>query len=442
MPLTYQKRENFHPLGCAPDVKKHGILNFLQENSRLAPIVDFRLGFERYLQINDPDLIQYILVKNHKNYRKSDTHIRFREVLGDGILVSNGNKWRQDRKIIQPVFSKNFVEIKYAHAVLETIKYHQSQWLHIAQQSGSLNVTQEMSFITLKVILKSMLGLDATDAQLKDIDNAIQCFIDYTGLPRLFPKLDLKRCVNAQSYQELQIQKQVLKDFVFNLYENAYSSNVPPNNMLGVLIANNQSFDEICAQIVTMIFAGYETTATLLQWAWYCLDLYPEAEKSVLSELDDLKNKDATFETIDALPYLDAFIKEVMRLYPPFWATARSAIHADQLDEHYIAPNSIVLLPQYTMHRHRDYWESAEIFKPERFMDGQERNIITGSYFPFSLGARKCIGYRFAEMETKLVIARMLPLFKMSNTKSYTQITRPTISLKFEEDIVMSITMR
>lgn len=440
---TFVKRQTWHPLGCLREIKRKGILDFLSYNNSLYDLVHFRLGFQSYVQVNHPDLIEYILIKNHKNFQKSDTHIRFREVLGDGILTSNGEKWKSDRKILQPAFDKKIIETSYAETIINHVQKEVSVWNELSKAKKPINITHSMSMITLRVILDTMLNLRASPELLCAIDDAIQSFISYTGLPRPLMKIDLQRYLCPSRYKELQRHKKFLIDLVYDCYSNEKQKDDPKaNNMMSMLVASGKNFEEICDQVITMIFAGYETTATLIQWLWFCLDKFPEYQNELLTEMSSLLSNNIDCSRFDQMPILDAFINETMRLYPPFWATARSAIKSDYFGEHFIPKGTILLLPQYTLHRNSEYWKNPTVFDINRFDEDNLKRVRRGCYFPFSQGVRKCIGYRFATLEAKIVLSILLPLFQLRIASSVEEKIRPTISLKFKDDIWMNVIRR
>lgn len=266
-------------LGCIPIVKQKGPLQFLSDNAQLyGDIIPFRMGFSRCIQLNHPDLISHVLISNHKNYRKGDNHDRFREVLGDGLLTSMGNKWKRDRQMIQPAFKKDVVETTYAQAVTDVVAEIYDKWLEAAKNNKVVNVTSDMAFLTLKVILITMFGSQVSNEEVQKIDHAIKSFMDYVGIPRPIPSVDLNKYLHPQKYKQIKALRDELKSYVKIIYEREKESPSPTINMMQLLIQAHSekgeefSFEEIYDHSITMFFAGYETTATLLQWAWFCLD--------------------------------------------------------------------------------------------------------------------------------------------------------------------------
>ena len=436
-------------LGCVGEIKERGILDFLMRNAReYGDVIPFRMGFTEYLQLNDPDLIKYILIDNHKNYRKSDTHIRFREVIGDGILTSNGKKWRRHRRMLQPAFSKQLIEEIYSSAVVDTVHQMSKQWEAKAKAHESANVTQDMAMITLRVILQTMFGQKVREDEIKAIDASIQYLMLYTGLPRLIPSVDIRKAFHTPKYSKARKYVAYLRKFVEKIYLQEKAHPSERMNMMRLMIEakseDGESFDfeEICDESVTMIFAGYETTSTLIQWAWYCLDRHPKEQQKVLEELSAVDVQSPDFKKIDALPILDAFLKETMRLYPPFWATARACLDSDVVGGVAIQKGQTLIMPQYVMHRHPKFWDEPEVFKSERFIEKDAKTLNSGLFFPFSQGPRKCIGYRFAEMEAKMVLAIMLPKFSLDYKGKEITDMKPAISLKALDDINMEVSLR
>lgn len=446
----YQGPESLPIVGCIPKVKEEGVLNFLMNNAvSYGDIIPFRMGIDSVLQINHPSLIEEILRIKHKRFKKASNHQRFREVLGDGLLTSNGEKWKKDRQRLQPVFKRDLIEGIYFQKVQKVGEALTEEWGQKASAGAAVNVTEDMARATLKIMLHTIFGERVSEADVLQIDSAIREFMDYVGLPRLLPNVDVNKLVGTSKYRDLKKTRGELKKLVKRLYFDELGAPSDEPNMMKLMIFALQNdedsfcFEDLYDHSITMFFAGYETTATLLQWAWHCLEQNPCVETKLLEELSSLDSlSQFSFQAIDGFPYLDAFLKETMRLYPSFWATTRASIEIENLGGMEIRPSQTLLLPQYVMHRHPRFWDNPEEFKPERFLSERQMHIVPGSYFPFSIGHRKCVGYRFAEMEAKVLISMLLPIFRLREGGERSYELKPIISLRLEEDLIMRLQYR
>ncbi len=446
-PFTYSGGPKGHALlGSLPQIKKSGPIEFFFSNAlNYGDLIDFNVGKGFNVQLNHPELIEYVLVKNHKNYRKGDNYIRFSDYLGLGLLTSNGEKWKKDRQMMQPMFNRGFIEGLYSSTTSDVVKDIKKKWsVDAADGLKPVNVTKDMAYVTINVALKTLFGNDITVDEVEMIDWSMNAVMDYVGLPRIFAKHDTNRFTKRALYKKAQEGHKYMADFTRRKMRAGSNGR---DNILSILqemkYEDGSAPEEqvIIDHAITMIFAGYETTATLLQWTWYVLSKHPDAEnklrEEITSNVKDIDN--ASYDELLKLPYLDMVFKEAARLYPSFWGSARAPIEDDVIGGFEIKAGTTLAVPIYVMQRHPKWWQNPEAFIPERFSPENEKNIVSGSYIPFSLGPRKCIGYRFAEMELKMVIAKLLPYFTTETVPGQPQKLRPIISLKKEGDLLMYI---
>jgi cytochrome P450 len=183
-----------------------------------------------------------------------------------------------------------------------------------------------------------------------------------------------------------------------------------------------------------------------MQWMWYALDTRVDVEDKLRAEMityfPAATTNDHTSpnpEQIDKMGYLSAVIKETMRIYPPIWVSSREAFEDDYFGQYKVNRGTIIIVPQLVMHRHPRWWDNPNSFVPERFFPENEAKIDAGLYFPFTHGARKCSGYRLAEMEAKIIFTKLLPLFKVRAINSSTNSFEPGITLKLKKPLLAEI---
>jgi cytochrome P450 len=213
----------------------------------------------------------------------------------------------------------------------------------------------------------------------------------------------------------LQAGLNTLNSIISTVINERRSRPVDPDatDLLGMLLAaqdeetgEGMSDQQLRDEVMTLLLAGYETTATALSWTWYLLSQHPEAERRLHAELDTvLAGQLPTVEHLDALPYARMVIQEAMRLYPPAFGFTRHAIAQDEIGGYRIEANSILFLTPYCTHRHPAFWEQPEVFDPERFTPERSAGRPRFAYAPFGGGPRQCIGNAFAMMEMQLVLA-------------------------------------
>lgn len=431
-------------------------LSFLMQNAQTyGDIVPFHIMGMKMLQLNHPELIRYVLMENHKNYYKSDVYIRFESVLGKGLLTSNGDKWRRDRQKIQPMFKREEVEGYYYAIVNEVSEKYKQRWLKLTESGAAeINITSEMAAITIEVILKSIFGKDNLDeSAIRSLHHSYGVFIEYLKDLRLLPRVDMRRLFQTPAYhrfyKELVNVESILKGLKEKYRREAFPDK---NNMLALLIEaqkeDPQNFSErdIRDHSVSMVFAGYETTSILMQWMWYVLDSRSDVVEALRTDLRKCAScvftedsSSLSYEQVEKSQYLTAFFKETMRLYPPFWGTSRQNLKEDWYGDYRVPAGTVVILPQIVMHRSPRLWDNPNAFVPERFSPENEAKIHPGAYFPFSLGPRKCSGFKMVEMEAKTIFAKLLPMFTVTALNTINNGLEGSISLKLDKSLIASL---
>lgn len=408
-------------------------LGFALHNAqRYGDIIPYDVLGQRIIQINHPDLVRYLLMENYSNYQKSRRYARFESVLGKGLLTSTGEKWQRDRQALQPMFNREHVEGHYFDIMNTVSENFKHRWLTLTEKGAvHLCIHDEMSAYTTEIILRIIFGHESVDeTAIASLREHYGVMIRYLKEARLIDRIDLRKQFKTPGYRRFAHALQETESLVQTLAGRYQQhANNTDHTLMALLMQASQrdpahfTAGDIRDHLVSMVFAGFESTAVLLQWIWYVLDEHPEVADAARRELQShLPSADAntlTLNTLGSLEYVFAVVKETMRLYPPFWMIGREAVAADQLGDFRVRPGDTVVAPTFAMHRHPSFWPEPESFNPERFLHGNEARIDPGTYFPFSLGPRKCSGYRIVELEMKTLLAKLLPLFhvKILNRK-------------------------
>ncbi len=357
--------------------------------------------------INDPAEIRRILVRQHGRYRKGPGFERVKMLLGNGLIVSDGDAWRRSRTMIQPAFSRANVH-RLIGLMTRCTEERGRRWATIAGQGGILNVTQETSDFALELILRAIFGPDYDTHILASGDNPF-AFLSQD------PARDLRVVLKLRELREL-LQRIVDgrrgavagDDYDFlSVYMNARDK-----------AGTGFTDDELLDELTNLIVAGYETSAGTLNWAWYLLAGHRDAHRALASEAASvIPDAQAVDEhSLARLPYTLAVLEETLRLYPPVWLFTRRADEDDELADYDLPAGTDVYLSPYVLHRTADYWPDPERFDPGRF--GPDSGLKKGErpYFPFSLGPRRCLGEYFAFLEMKTHLGLLAPRFEMVRT--------------------------
>ena len=384
------------------------------------------------LFVNDPDVIKHILIKNNKNYLKGVGFERVKMLLGNGIIVSDGPFWRRQRRMIQPAFGREVIaeltgQIKQLNLDLL------ARWQALAAQSAIINITEATNALALEIILRTLFSEDLdqiyeqyqgnpfsllTDDSARDLKMAVK----FRGLTKTVGEIiNMRRQSKARRM-----------DFV-SLFMAARDKDT------GEAMTDKELIDEI----MTLIVAGSETSATTLNWSWYSLSQYPDVLARVQQEVDQASYANTPgFEHIDELPYIRQVVEEVLRIYPPVWLFSRKAIAQDEIKGITIAPATDIFISPYFMHRHPQYWSQPDKFDPQRFTDEASKAQHKTAYIPFSAGPRRCIGDFFAMVESQLHFGLMARHLTMEYIADHPIELAPEVNLRTRYPIMMRLHSR
>ena len=346
--------------------------------------------------IRNPEFANRVLVENCQNYVKGHMIVRVALLLANGLMVTEGEVWSRHRQMIQPTFNPKSIA-----ASTEMMRAVNSRllrkWQLAAVKEESVNVTKDVSSAALEVVLRFIFGEDYEHVGL-DFDLLHQEHARTMAFARSFQSL---RDIILRVINQRRKDKRVDPDALGVLMQ-------ARDPQSGSLMRDGQLIDEI----LTLIVAGHETTASTLNWTWYLISQQPEVEQKLSAELDHLQTASA-FEDLPRFLYTRQIIDEAMRLYPAGWLLSRRALHDDQLGEYFVPAGSEIYIPLYCLQRHPDLWEEPDRFNPDRFRTENSKFRHRLATMPFSAGPRNCIGQHFARVEMQIhlmTIARCLRL--------------------------------
>ena len=340
--------------------------------------------------IHHPDDVKRVLVSNYRNYTKGTGIDRIKLLLGKGIMTSEGELWKRQRAMMQPCFHRRVIT-RFAELIAQANDRFIARWEALAARGEPVNVTEEMSDLTLEIVMRSLIGRDLErvtqelganpfEVVAKDSARNLQFVYKFRSLTGLVQKLIARR--RAQPEEEH-------FDYLALLLSARDKESGRP-----------MSDGELIDEILTLIVAGHETTASGLNWTWYLLSQHPEVEARLHAELDAAPDLPApSLVQVEALAYTQQVINEALRLYPPGWVLSRRTIEADMLGGYPVPARTNVLLPLYLVHRHPRFWKDPEVFWPERFAPEHEAERPRFAYMPFAAGPRHCIGETLALFE-------------------------------------------
>jgi cytochrome P450 len=415
---------------------------FLESQATYGDVVRFKFGPYDYYLINDPEVVRHVLVDNAKAYTKSRNYLGLKMVLGDGLLTSEGEAWRQQRRLAQPGFHRDKLA-GFAKQMATATRAMLERWNE--EGDGAFDVHEDMMRLTFRIVGLTLFSSDV-DGDAKDVGEAVEVAMhwanDYAeSILRIPPFVPTPANVRFKRAMK------TLDDVVFRLIADHRAT--PKPDLLGMLIdardeATNQGMTDrqLRDEVITMVLAGHETTANLLSWAFVLLSRHPEIARRVQAEAQRvLGDRDATLDDVKQLDLTRRVLDETLRLYPPAWAFERQSLTPDVLGAYRIEKGSIVGICPYALHRHPAYWENPEGFDPDRFLpDAAERP--KWAYLPFGGGPRTCIGNHFALMEAQLVLAMIVRDYAIALDPFAPPVLDPVITLRPKHGVRASRTRR
>ena len=383
--------------------------------------------------VNDADEVRKLLVRHHGKYRKGPGFERVKMLLGNGLIVSDGATWRRSRTMIQPAFSRQNVH-RLISLMVSCCENRVSAWEDITRNEGQINITQEMSDFALELILRAIFGPDYERSIMKEGANPFAFLSrDSTRDLRVVMQLrELRQLLLNIIAERRETDSHDLYDFL-SIYLSATDKN-----------GDKFSDGELLDELMTLIVAGYETSAGTLNWAWYLLACNPDVEQKLLEEavtlIPDAANVDV--QTATDMTYTQQLLEETLRLYPPVWLFTRRADEDDSLINFDVQSGTDIYLSPYVLQRTAEYWPEPDKFDPERF--GTNSNYKKGErpYFPFSLGPRRCLGEYFSFLEMKVHLGLLVQRFHMTLATDEQPALDLGINLRSQNDIFLRPELR
>ncbi len=398
-------------------------------------VIGLKLGPLNACLLAHPDHVHHVLVKNQKNYIKGLGYDGFRLLVGQGLVTSDGDLWRQQRRLMQPPFTPTAIS-RYAAMMAEVTDRLLVRWETAAQRGEPVNVDAEMMRLTMSVIGRAMFSLDLGEA-LAEVGAAFQSAFAFIPEQSLAPvKLPLWAPFPKQ--RRFRHDLEVINRFVSERIQAGRQQ--PGEDLLGLLLraqdeetGARMSEQQLRDEVITLFFAGFETTARTLTWAWYLLSRHPQAAEATAAEARRvLGGRRPAMADVPELKYTRMVVDETLRLYPPTALLARQNLEADTIGGYQVPARTLVILIPHLVHRHPSVWPDPERFDPERFAPAAVDARSKNAYIPFASGPRVCLGNSFALLEMVFALAMALERFRVEPTSSepipaeFAGATRPT----------------
>src|ERR1044071_5802252 len=399
----------FWPVGHVVEFRRDPLALLTRVAREYGDVARFSAATQTVYLLNHPDYVREVLVTQQSRFKKGRALKRPKRLLGEGLLTSEGEFWRRQRRLAQPAFHRQRVS-SYAETMVACAEKTSARW----RDGETLDVSAEMMRLTLAVVGKTLFDADV-ESDADEVGAALTEVMSLFGYLML-PFSELLEKLPLPPRRRFERARARLDAVLYRIIEERRRDRLDRGDLLSTLLhASDEEGDrtgmtdeQLRDEAMTIFLAGHETTANALAWTWYLLSQNPEVEAKLHQELEEvLEGRPPTAEDYTRLRYTEMVVAESMRLYPPAWAVGRLALEDVEVGGYLIPRGALVLASQYVMHRDPRFWPEPERFDPERFTPEAKAARPQFAYFPFGGGPRRCIGEGLAWMEGVLVVATL-----------------------------------
>jgi cytochrome P450 len=417
-------------LGNLPDLRKRP-LQLMEESVRdYGDITHYQIANIHAYLINRPDWTEQILVTDHKNFMKPKLLRDTAEVFGRGLLVSEGDFWLRQRRLMAPAFHRKRIS-EYGVIMTDYAEQMMNNW----RDGDTRDIHEDMMHVTLGIVTRTLFGSEIGNNEMERVGRSLE-----VALERFVDRISLLRFLDTWPLPKNLRFKRALADLdsiIYGLIEERRKTKEDRGDLLSMLLhaqdddGTQMTDRQVRDESITIFLAGHETTAIALTWTWYLLSKNPEVERKMAMELlEVLGDRTPTLDDLPKLEYTAKVVKESMRLYPPAWRVGREALVDCEFGGFTIPAGAQLIMSQWTIQRDARYYPEPLAFKPERWTEEFTKDQPRFAYFPFGSGPRICIGDQFAMMEATLILAAMARRFRLELVPSHPIEYWPSITLR------------
>ncbi len=433
-------------VGSLFEFRRQGILDFWTNVWREhGDVAQVQMGPMTLIQFVRPEHIQEILVSKADRFVKGFSHDTLRVPLGSGILTAEGSLWRRQRRLMASTYTPKAVR-RYTDIMLDATDKMLARW-RVVPQGTALRINVEMMRLAMSVISRSVFTIDIGQ-DFAEAGEALATILDFANL-RTISLVNPPLWVPTPLNRRLKWALDTIDGFLYGVIAERRSQ-PPGDDLLWSLMeardeetGEGMSEKQLRDEVLITFFAGHETTAQLLTWAWYLLARYPDVEEQFHAELDGaLGGRSPGTDDIEALAYTRMIMDETLRLYSPVASLARDAIDDDEVDGYPVPAGSILTLTPYITHRHPEFWARPHDFYPEHFAPEAVKARPRYAYYPFGAGPRVCLGKHFALLEATLVLAEVGQRYRLRLASDQAVGVRWSGTLRPDRDVLMTLETR
>jgi cytochrome P450 len=393
----------------------------------------YRIGPSQVVVMNDPELIREVLITQPQNFIKERTQRRMKILLGEGLITSDGEIHKRQRRIAAPAFHRQRIQA-YATLMVERAAAMRDSW----KAGVEVDASAEMMRLALQIVARTLFDSDVTK-DVQRINNEVNAIMRLYNFLIALPRAEALLHLPIPGLMRFKRARQRLDKVVYRMIEDRRRSGMDGGDLLSMLLASRDDEDDhsgmtneqLRDEVLTIFLAGYETVANALAWTWLLLGQNPDAEAKLHAEIDlVLGGRLPTLEDLPQLRYAEMVLAESMRLYPPAWAMGRQATCDVEIGPYKLPEGTYIFFSQYIIQRNADFFPEPLHFDPERFTPERKAGRPRFAYFPFGGGNRQCIGESFAWMEAILSLVTLAQRWRLKLVPGQMVDVQPKITLR------------
>ncbi len=407
-------------LGVVFDALRDPLELFTRAIREHGDIVGLTMLHHKYILLTNPEAIRHVLVENPKNYEKSRNYMGLRVVLGQGLVTSEGDLWRRQRKLAQPAFHHKRIAA-FVRSMSECTSDMLARWQR-DEEGNVIDVHKEMMRLTFRIVGRALLSRDL-DGDASAIGEALTVGLHWANdyAESLFP---IPPSIPTPKNRRLKVAMHTFDSLIQRAIDERraeVANGERKDDLLSMLLeARDEETGEAMSdkllrdELITMVSAGHETTANALSFALNLLSKHPDWLRKVREEADAVfDDRLPAIDDVKKLQNASMVMEEAMRLYPPVWVFERRALEVDHVGDFEIPKDATVAVAPFALHRSAKLWENPDVFDPTRFSPQAKEGRNKYAYMPFGGGPRTCIGNVFALTEATVVLSMIAQKFQL-----------------------------
>jgi len=401
-------------------------------------------GVKEAIVTTNPVVIQHVLKTNSENYYKSEIQKkRMGHFLGKGLLTTEGEPWRTQRRLIQTGFERKQLEV--LSSIMQDSLADSLQDFDRQARIGPVDIYPLMMKITFAMVGRSLFGARLKEEDINLVSLAISTVQEFMVRQTIQPYLNPWFAVSGELRRHWDLRSRAFG--VLDEYLQRRRKEAPGHDLLQILMdarySDGQGMPDelVLSESMQLLVAGHETSSNALSWLLYLLSSRPDCVDAIRQEFDSvLGERSLSFSDVPKFEFTTQVIMEALRLYPPFWMVDRMALADDSAGGVAIPKGSTVVVFIYGVHHSPQYWENPETFDPERFTKSREKLHTPFAHLPFGAGPRGCIGGNYAMLQILMILSVLLRKYDFRLVPGQTIEARPMVILRPEHGIRMTFT--